>query len=257
MISIGSLMYLILQVQLVASEGFKTKRIQTNLLQLQSDISTHRLSVGFLLHKNGVLTLADNTEYPFSNSLDLKPHPLSDAVSTISIDSHNLIQVSEVSKVGEEITVTGCTVTNTLIDSKLIDSFIGASPDGLVHLTGDIQNTTNECIQANLHSFTSLYFKQLEIGEVTHLWPVITDYTFYIDQKRQFRYLSRKGAETVENQPIVGGIDSLTFLPVENIPSNNIGLNATIRLPSGRTNSFTIFSPLSKLNELAFIFDLP
>jgi hypothetical protein len=57
-----------------------------------------------------------------------------------------------------------------------------------------------------------------EPNDLLAIVPIEELYTLYVDTEHRLRYLGHRGADNIENQPLLPGVEALNLSPDERVP---------------------------------------
>lgn len=242
-----------------AKEQKALLNIHSILEQIALDLDSHRLKIRPIIHKIGNISFPDGSPNSvISSSVPIRPSDKGNAISSISLKSNSILRVSEVSASINTHIYRACSIANDIAISDDPLSFIGLSINGLVYLKGQIQSISNSppCFELHLGQSKNMFLKEqnhLIPLTVRLLIPVAEEYTIYLSNDNELRYLQHSGAENIENHPIITGISEILFS--DSLSSQSLcSMQAIVKFPRG-AYTISASASLSRKNFLNILFN--
>lgn len=167
------------------------------------------------IHKNGIITFTDDSANNVTHSKSTtKPSLESDALTTAQAIASNMLQVMTVENLGDQKLYTACALYPHHFQKDKESSFLyrersyfGISTEGIFELVGQAWLTSESsdqiCRTLELtHQKSMLFETKAPIAPVIKIIPLASLYTLYKDQNGILRYLSHRGVQNIENQPL-------------------------------------------------------
>jgi len=206
-------------------------------------VSAHRLPLEPRIHSPGTLTYLDGTPHPFSHHSLYRPEPESTALSTLELDIDASLIVKGLAHDGSPRV---CSRWGPRPESAT-RLFLAVSVDGTAPVEGSLLRVRGlpDCYTLTVERAQSTALPSPpSIAQFASLFvPVKREYTLYLTARGELRYLSHRGANTTENQPILSGIRRFIVTAVRPGASLPTRFEVTIVHASGRTSSLTLLAP--------------
>ena len=205
--------------QITAQEAgiYNYAKVRALLQNLTDDYSAHTLLIEPRIHDQGVITFSDGAANSIHQAaLKMQPAQSSDAVSALALDLRGSLRIFRAEKSGNTFRYFACL---SLKDSGTIESpasFLALTVDGLLELHGELQSIRGRsgCFALTLRTGPSMTIpinKSLRPEFSRLLVPISKNYTLYVSRQGELRFLSHRGGENIENQPLLTGIEQLTL----------------------------------------------
>ena len=189
--------------------------LRNMLRRISEDGDTHRLRIGPLIHNTGRITLSDGTENPVMHSAN-PPARNSDAISQLALAGDSALKIIEANASGDDLEFFACEpMKHFEAKDENSRSFIGMSTDSLFYLRGHSRKSGKaSCYILSLSESRNMFLPPQGTGTaqlVRMLLPVKDEYTWYLSEKKELRYLSHEGSTNIENQPSDKQLESMHF----------------------------------------------
>ncbi len=218
-------------------------------------LDTHVLPFGLTVHPSGSILFADGTKNPVHNS-NFPPDSTSNALSFIEPLSPFPLSVVE----GNIASVKACTAVAFALEDirSNAKSFIALGVDGALELLPlelrSYGTTDSYCITARLQETQSMTIKRTTSNFPPQLlYPLKTQATLYLDTQGTLRHLGHKGANNIENQPIIRGIKAIHIRASAFEGSTTLAIS--VELPSGSSAHWQDRNKLKRESLLDIIFN--
>jgi len=183
--------------------------IKSLLTTVIEHLGEHRLPLGVRIHPIGALTFTDGSPHPMMHHPRFRPEPNSTAISALELDIEATLDRSHAPTTE---TIALCSRWGKP-PSKDTTLFLGLSVDGAALTRGSLQKIPGPrpCFNASLLPISSTVLPPSTAHPTTLISfvPVVREYSVYLSLSGELRYLSHRGALTLENQPLLGGVKRL------------------------------------------------
>lgn len=194
--------------------NLRSSRLDYYLSLIIEDLDTYRFPVIPRIHDHGRLTFTNGELLPLMHGIGShQPDAQSDAITGLELDSIYSLWISQRTTTPTSIEAHACLEFSASARLNDYRSFLGLSSNSMIELiTTSIQPITDKCFRIGLRPTKSVILDEpaSSIGNfIQVLVPIAQQFTIYIDQGHELRFLTHLGAELLENQPIIGGIKAL------------------------------------------------
>lgn len=222
---------------------------------IAEDMDSHRFAVFPVIHHEGRIAYADGTQNSLASSASANaPDSSSDAITSFACEGTQVLRVLNAGDDGGVFTFFTCSFYEPPSDSGEEKGFIGASADSLIYLLGTIHNSSQHgCQTAVLRQSKNMIMPERDYKDplgVRILVPIQREYTIYLSKKGELRYAGHRGAENIENQPLFGPIEKLTFESRETLAGRITAVDAVFTFPLKRTFAYGAVHHLSRISHL-------
>ncbi|NMC63698.1 MAG: hypothetical protein GYA55_11100 [SAR324 cluster bacterium] len=226
---------------------------------IAKDTDSHPLNIMPCIHQGNQIRYANGELNPISTSSTINgPIFSSDAISSFTLKSMELLNILEVKQRGSGFEYYACSAFKNPTPSKEEEAFIGINADGPMYLSGSIKSARGKrsCFILELKQQKNMLINvqdNLAALGVRLLIPIEREYTLYLSNKLELRYLGHLGSQNIENQPLFGPIPELHFSfsmnPGHNLPL--FSLNAL--LPKEQVFSYASAGHLARFSYFNLI----
>lgn len=223
-------------------------RLRHLLKTILDDLDSHRFAVLPKIHPAGELKYSDGSNLPITSSFHASSN--SNAVSQIKLD---LLQTQRVKSSGGSLgnrNFVACPRFPAYLRAHHLSfhedryfNFLGVSLSGFIELESvhKSQRAAQGCRRFFLRPSLSTTIQptpEQDLELIYNIIPITKNYTIYVDQAQQLRYVSHRKSKVVENQPVVKGINELKLSigRLEGVPI--VTLMSEFALSNGTTASF-------------------
>ncbi len=178
-------------------KSYQAVRLKSLIEDIIQDLSWHTLPIEPKIFGKGEINIDGDPFLLSSDPLKL-PNVRSDAISYLSLDYSHLIHVT----LNENLILEGC--SDKLIPNILYN-FIGIDLGGVSYFQGYARKIAVGCYQFQVIQMPNLILaKRHEKFPIFTkiLIPVVDEYLVYVDRTNQLRYVTLKGLNILENQPV-------------------------------------------------------
>jgi len=200
--------------------GLLHYQMKLSLVAKQSDVTIKTFQAA-----QGVINAMDSQSLPLLPIISSDPAKLftalrgaripklgSDSISAIALDLRLAIRILRI----DDSIYRGCYVQPSSLLRPQIRSLIALSPDGIFELSTvrPVTLSNKPCFNLKVDLIPNSYWETTTMESKPYaeiLIPVIQEFTIYLDQSNQLRYLAHVGREIIENQPLVGLVENLRF----------------------------------------------
>ncbi|NLF24429.1 MAG: hypothetical protein GX589_02060 [Deltaproteobacteria bacterium] len=242
------------QYALIKTEGLLEKLMQ--------GLDSHAFTLPLRIHKAGNIVMTNGEPNRVLSSKKNPPDLRSDAITGIALEITASYGVVRFEQQPWWYVFYACPRFDRRLHPEEFKSFVGISPDGPIELRGTyLAHPGNaECLDfelAPVESMSVVAGDLLGAEHIKDIIPVSRHHTFYVDQQQQLRLLSHRGAENVENQPLLRGVQSLK-LSMEGVFGGSVSaLSAEVKFVDGRNESFTLVHKLGQSSYYNFLMNRP
>jgi len=244
------------RLRIESHETFVYIRLRNLISEVLADLDSHRFEILPRIHKNGAISFTDNTLNPVTSLQGSNaPHPESDAITGLRLESTRSYRVLESSRHASQFRYLACPEVN-LQDRTSAKSYMGVSSDGLLELSGS-STASGSCRIFLLGASLSMSVKQDHVDPlfIRKLIPISRHYTIYVGKDLQLRYLSHVGSRNIENQPMMSASGVLEFLQ-ESIAKNKVtSITTRIRMSGDRQKEFMNVNNLGRIRHFNYLFN--
>jgi len=223
------------------------------------DTDSHPLDILPRVHKGNQIRYADGELNPISSHSTINgPIVGSDAISSLSLKSMELLKVLSVTQKGSGFEYYVCSIFKSPVPSNEEEAFIGINADGPVYLRGSIKSARGKSacfileLKQQKNMLVNLRCNLAPLG-ARLLIPIEKEYTLYLSKKAELRYLGHLGSQNIENQPLFASISELhfnaTMKPGENLPLFTLD----VLFPKERSFSYASASHLARFSHFNLI----
>ena len=261
LLAICSTTHLLIKNRLKVDTALRASREELQLreimLRLSNDLDTHQLSCGLKVHKNGKILFADGSTNPVMHSSN-RPTPESDAVSVLSLESSTALKVLDAESNNAYFDYYACEGMEKLkLDDELTRSFIGLSLDSVVYMKGPVSKSGRKgCYRLHLSTPRNMFVDSSETGSsilVRVLVPVKDEYSWYLSEKGELRYLGHEGSLNVENQPTDLTFQSINFSLRADTSSGVLSLKGDFRVSEKHELTLAASPVLARKSHVNFL----
>ncbi len=218
--------------------------------QIMDDLDGHHFYLVPRVQLATELEFADGEALSFSKNL--LPIEDSYAVTAIALDLKQTLDVA----FQDGSVFTACERYGHVVASEHNFGYLGLSVDGMFEMQGSGRNRLgrSDCLDLNLRSEDGMLLESEKIRSqpLQVLIPIRAYYTLYVDKNEQLRYISHKGKEITENQPLFTNVKKLEIEPKELWGDINC-LIVNIELSDNSKRDFTVCNRLGRIPSLNFI----
>jgi hypothetical protein len=194
------------------SGAFADAKMSALLEKIMEETDSHRFIIAPKIHHAGIIRFSDGKDNPVMNSIALKPAN-SDAISSISLSLQTAYYTLDPVPLSAAAFTACPSFGVTLNNDPAQKSFLGVSAHGIVELFGSVKLSRGGCAEFSLKPAQSMLVPVPDpaLTSISLIIPIVREYTLYIDEKDQLRFLSHEGSENIENQPLFHGIRQLSL----------------------------------------------
>jgi prepilin-type N-terminal cleavage/methylation domain-containing protein len=205
------------KVEQVAQREIAAARTFVQLSAGFDAIETHRLGIGWRVHKSGVMRLADGTLHPIMKLRTTSlPRTESDLFSTLELATDRTMLVRRYELQGTRLLVEACYKEQQQGKSEGFKSYILVGIEGGLQITGSAQGLPGSCIRLSATTVQSIFCKSTSLLKSAQLLiPVRSERSLFVDRSSQLRILSHVGSLVLENQPLIRGVSDFRITPME------------------------------------------
>jgi hypothetical protein len=188
--------------------------LDAELAKFTRDYDSHPLALPPVIHDPGSIRLRDGSLNAVMQSAGehIRPHANSQSVSFIAPLWHSALRVIS-SEDPSHSTIHACARGSTPISLSGVDTVIALGIDGMwqAALRGISSTGVSGCYQLTLAPTHGIFLPRLPqeaLPLVRLIIPIGEEYTLYLSQAGELRYLGHAGERNIENQPIVSKLSS-------------------------------------------------
>jgi len=206
---------------------------------------SHRLPLEPRIHPVGAIRFTDGTLHPISHHPRFRPHPESHAISALELDLPASLALKRALPDGSlEI----CSRWDTAPPPNL-QLMLAISPDGMTLCSVALNRigAQPDCFRTLLHRISSTVVPPADniLPFATVFIPAPREYTVYLSREGGVRYLSHRGDQLVENQPIAGHLKQIEITAQQGGEYLPRTIDAAVTFPSGRKVPFSFSASLA------------
>jgi hypothetical protein len=195
--------------------------LDAELAKFTRDYDSHPLALPPIIHDPGSIRMRDGSPNAVMQSAGehIRPHANSQPISFIAPLWQSALKVIP-SEDPLHSSIHACVRSSTPISLAGVDTVIVLGIDGMwqAALRNISSLGVSGCYQLTLAPTHGIFLRQIPreaLSLVRLIIPVAEEYTLYLSQAGELRYLGHAGERNIENQPIVSGLSSFiaTALP--------------------------------------------
>lgn len=205
-------------------------RLRGIVRSIASDIDLHRFEILPRI-QSGMLRFVSGEANPAGQI-----SPDSNALTYLSLDVSRTQRIIWRRTGGAATIYYACSRFGNKMSPGDYSGYLGIGIAGFIELDGSAGRADDGvCRQFRLSAQRSMLFAQSEEVEaaITQLVPIRNLYTYYLNTKRELRYLGHRAGRNIENQPLLEGISMLRFSLQELIPGEIFALGLDARTLRG------------------------
>lgn len=172
----------------------------------------NRMDFAATISRPPLFILPHGNSHPLTRlSGPTKPNDTSDIVSLIDVANQYRGRVVEISQVAGEIKATVCGLIG-IPSSDQFRSYVLYAVDQVYQITGTIYPVRSTCLTLSGNVISGIVSRRQALHSAPIVFaPVEREYSLFVDTTSTFRIASHVGDTILENQPIVGGIKSISI----------------------------------------------
>ena len=190
-------------------------KLQETYAQTVSNLDSHRLDIPLIVHSPGIIHLFSGETHPISHHPgNLKPDTDSQALTTIRLNYQNDLQVLNCATFGDSIALEAC-FRHQVPDNDIdLTHLLALNTNGISEWTAipDGNGACRQFLMTNLDGMIATNLSPHAWCSIHVMVPIESLHTLYLDQSENLRLLSHLGTETLENQPLLKGLISITLV---------------------------------------------
>ncbi len=223
-----------------------------------SDLDSHRFAIPPKIHPPGIITLHNGSLHPISfHQGNLRPQASSQALTSMRLAPHTSLLVLHCATQAAETIMEACYRHEIPSNPSENPHFLGLSSIGFSEWHASIDGN-GSCLRlrmTNLNGMISSVLASEALCSVHVLIPIEALYSLYLDQTGNLRYLAHRGEETIENQPLIQGLASVTAQAHDLSPVAASMLTIEATISSGNRFALTYMNHLMRTPLDNFLFN--
>lgn len=222
------------------------------LTPLFEHVSAHRLPLPARIHPDGTIAYTDGTTHPIVNHPRFHPAPQSNGVSALELAIRGTLDLHQALP-NEALEICSRWGESPPSDTRLL---LALSVDGALLTAATLHRTSaTPCFEAHLSPIPSTVvpISPATLTTATTFIPVVREYSVYLSHTGEIRYLSHRGFETPENQPLLRGFKAMQISITAGAASLPPAYRVSLQLANGPPWSLD-FLPPSTYRSTLFTF---
>ncbi len=183
---------------------FEAMQLKSSLQSLLSQYDGHAFAIQPRIHPNGAVTFTDASSNPVMTSAH-PPSPESTAITGLELVLADAIKVIPLTFGPGVVSFRGCKKSGGAFTPNLYQGYLGFSMQAAYELDGPVMAESANCYRLNLATSKSMSIMPSDPAKLANLRlivPILAHYTIYQASTGELRYLSHKGSQNIENQPL-------------------------------------------------------
>lgn len=226
--------------------------------KVMSDLDSHRLNILPRVHGGAKITFSDGTPNSvMSGPAARRPKVTSAAITGLRLNSSAVFDL-KFCEIRENYLISkACLRFPTDWEPAEAKGYLGLNADEMFELQGEVrgQGSCRDFVLEPTKSMALLPLSAPLACPVLQLVPIEEEYTLYIDQLGNLRYLGHAGEKNLENQPVTSGLSNLTLQTLPLPEASVLTLSAELEFPSGRKKTLPFIHHLGRINHFNLAFN--
>ncbi len=240
------------RVQEESQATFNYLRTRALVSGVMRGLDSHRLRIFPRVHKHGVIRFTDGSANPVmkSNSHTF-PDSNSDAITSLELNLHSKLLVTACQMNSNVAEFSACIDPNTNFTNSSTETYLGVGLQGFQELTG-LASGSGTCRTLSLSASKSMSViapTGAAPCDSLLIVPILRHYTLYVDSEENLRFLSHRGDNNVENQPLLLKIGQLNFEAQLHFANSIYGLKVMLTAPHQRQFKWSAVHHLARIDR--------